>query len=53
MKTSFEPVAIDTCRYASIAGSPPGFTRVMAMSCASSSWESVDPMCSLVVTGEP
>lgn len=35
MKTSFEPVAIDTCRYASIFGSPPGFTRVMAMSYAS------------------
>lgn len=30
-KTSFAPVAIDTCLYASTSGNPLGFTRVMAM----------------------
>ncbi|ARX89307.1 hypothetical protein SMD44_08794 [Streptomyces alboflavus] len=33
--TSFDPVAIDTCRYASISGNPLGLTRVMAMLSAS------------------
>ncbi len=36
MKTSFDPVAIDTCRYTGISGNPLGFTRVMAMLPASS-----------------
>jgi hypothetical protein len=31
MNTSFDPVAIDNCRYTSGFGNPSGFTRVMVM----------------------